>query len=385
MTGGVRPSPRASGLSARVKLTLSYVVLVALAGALLLTVVWLYLLRYVPNDPLSSDTGWAPNQADLVRAFVPPATTAMVALVVFGAVGGWVLAGRMLAPLARLTEAARAADAGTLTRRVAMPGRRDEFRELADSFDGMLDRIEAHVAEQQRFAANASHELRTPLAITRTLLEVARSDPDADVAALWERLASVNERSIELVQALLLLSQADRGGLVREPVDLSLLVEDAAETLLSLAESRGVDLIVTGVPATACGSPTLLGQVAVNLMHNAIVHGDAAGRGDAASPRVTASTRDDGAEVVLTVENGGQMLTPEVVASLAEPFHRGESRVRRGDHDGVGLGLAIVVAIVRAHGGQVQLTPRAEGGLRVVVRLPQAPHVAPRQGRSGPD
>ena len=139
-----------------------------------------------------------------------------------GLVGGWFLAGRMLAPLTRITDATRAAATGSLSHRIRLPGRRDEFRELADAFDGMLARLEAHVAEQRRFAANASHELRTPLAITQTLLEVARKDPDRDTGELVDRLHAVNTRAIDLTEALLLLSRADQRSFPREPVDLSL-------------------------------------------------------------------------------------------------------------------------------------------------------------------
>lgn len=355
---------RRPGLSARVKLTLSYIAVVAGTGAVLLAVVWLFLLRYVPLGPIETARGWAPNQGDLVRAFVPPAAVAMAAVIVVGAVGGWFLAGRMLAPLTRLTAATRSADAGNLSARVDLAGRRDEFRALADSFDGMLDRIEAYVAEQQRFAANASHELRTPLAITRTMLEVARADPSPDVHATLDRLTRVNDRAIDLVEALLLLARVDRGGLVREPVDLSLAVEEAAESLLPLVEARRIDLVVSAEPTFTSGSPALLGQVVINLVHNAIVHGDA-GR----SP-VTVSTRVDGGSVVLVVDNGGDVLEPGTVATLTEPFQRAGARVRRSDHDGVGLGLAIVAAIVRVHGGVLQLVPRAQGGLRAIVRLP---------------
>src|SRR5262249_33156089 len=146
--------------------------------------------------------------------------------------GGWILAGRMLAPLTRITDATRMAASGSLSHRIQLPGRRDEFRELADAFDAMLARLEAHIAEQQRFAANASHELRTPLAITQTLLDVARNDPNCDNGELVDRLHAVNTRAIDLTEALLLLSRSDRRSFTRQPVDLSLIAEEAAETLL---------------------------------------------------------------------------------------------------------------------------------------------------------
>ena len=193
-------------------------------------------------------------------------------LLVFGLVGGWLLAGRMLAPLTRITDATRTAATGSLAHRIRLPGRRDEFRELADAFDAMLARLEAHVAEQQRFAANASHELRTPLAITQTLLDVARNDPNRDNGELVDRLHAVNTRAIDLTEALLLLSRADQRSFTREHVDLSLIAEEATETLLPLAEERGVTIETSGDMTPTIGSHALLLQMATNLVHNAIVH-----------------------------------------------------------------------------------------------------------------
>ena len=170
-------------MSVRLKLTLSYAGFVMLAGALLLGAVWVFLLRYVPRGETVLVHGThvfvSPGRGALLRDFAPAAAISGAFLLVFGLLGGWLLAGRMLAPLARITEATRTAAGGSLSHRIRLPGRNDEFRELADAFDAMLAQLEAHVAEQQRFAANASHELRTPLAITQTLLEVARNDPDA--------------------------------------------------------------------------------------------------------------------------------------------------------------------------------------------------------------
>jgi two-component system sensor histidine kinase VanS len=277
----------------------------------------------------------------------------------------------MLAPLTRITDATRIAASGSLSYRIGLEGRRDEFRELADSFDAMLARLEAHVAEQQRFAANASHELRTPLAITQTLLDVARNDPNGDTAELVDRLHAVNARAIDLTQALLLLSRADQRSFPREHVDLSLVAEEATETLLPLAERRGHTIETAGDPTPAFGSHALLLQLSTNLVHNAIVHN----LPEQGAVWVTTSVQPSSA--VLTVENTGEKLTTQSVATLAEPFQRGSKRVRV-DHAGVGLGLAIVESITRAHEGTLALTPRADGGLRVTVRLPAAP---PHAGR----
>src|SRR4051812_38334548 len=175
---------RAPGLSVRLKLTLSYASFLMLAGALLLAAGYFSLSRGVHPGVIFL----VRSHADLLRDFAPIAVIVMAFLLVFGLVGGWLLAGRMLAPLSHITDATRAAADGSLSHRIRLPGRSDEFRELADTFDAMLARLEAHVAEQQRFAANASHELRTPLAITQTLLDVARKDPDRDTGELVDRL-----------------------------------------------------------------------------------------------------------------------------------------------------------------------------------------------------
>jgi two-component system, OmpR family, sensor histidine kinase VanS len=256
---------------------------------------------------------------------------------------------------------------GSLSHRIALEGRQDEFRELADSFDAMLARLEAHVAEQQRFAANASHELRTPLAITQTLLDVASKDPSGDTGELVARLRTVNGRAIDLTEALLLLSRADQRSFSREHVDLSLVAEEATETLLPLAEKRGVTLETTGDAAHTIGSHALLLQLATNLVHNAIVHN----LPQQGSVWVTTSVRPN--RVLLTVENTGENLASEIVASLAEAFQRGTERIRT-DHAGVGLGLAIAKSITQAHDGTLTLEPRPDGGLGATVELPAAPY-----------
>jgi two-component system sensor histidine kinase VanS len=305
------------------------------------------------------------SHADLLRSFAPIAAQVMAFLLVVGLLGGWFLAGRMLAPLTRITDATRTAATGSLAHRIRLPGRNDEFRELADAFDTMLARLEAHVAEQQRFAANASHELRTPLAVTQTLLDVARRDPDRDNDELVARLHFVNTRAIDLTEALLLLSRADQRSFVREPVDLSLIAEEATETLLPLAETRGVTIETSGDITPTIGSPALLPQMTTNLVHNAIVHN----LPEQGSVWVTTSAHPK--SVVLTVENTGQKLSPQLVATLVEPFQRGSKRIRT-EHTGVGLGLAIVNSITQAHDGTLTLTPRAAGGLCVTVQLPAA-------------
>ena len=361
---------RAPGLSVRLKLTLSYAGFLMVAGVLLLSVVWVFLLRYVPEG-VNTLGPYTPNRGDLERAFVPRAVQALSVLLVVGLVGGWLLAGRMLAPLTRLTHATRLAADGSLSHRIRMEGRADEFRELAVDFDTMLARLEAHDAEQQRFAANASHELRTPLAITQALLDVARADPTRGTAELVDQLHAVNARAIELTEALLLLSRSDRRAFTREPVDLSLAAEEATETLLPLAEARGLTLETSGDVAPTSGSHTLLLQLTTNLVHNAIVHN----LPEHGTVWVTTSAHPK--NVLLTVENTGEKLTPQLVSTLAEPFQRGSKRTRT-DHAGVGLGLAIVKSITQAHDGTLTLAARPAGGLVVTVQLPAAPPHAAR-------
>ncbi|MCL6669221.1 HAMP domain-containing histidine kinase [Streptomyces panaciradicis] len=383
---------RAPGVSVRLKLTLSYAGFLMVAGVLLLAAVWVFLLRYVPDramliNPDERPTGGVfPIRSALLDVFAPRAAAVLAFLLLFGLVGGWILAGRMLAPLTRITDATRRATSGSLSHRVRLPGRRDEFRELADAFDAMLARLEAHVAEQRRFAANASHELRTPLAVSKALLDVARADPHHDTGALIDRLHAVNTRAIGLTEALLLLSRADQRSFDREPVDLSLVAEEATETLLPLAEKHGVTVEACGDIAPTTGSPALLLQLATNLVHNAIVHN----LPEQGTVRVHTAVRPE--TVVLSVENTGEHVTAELAETFAEPFQRGTGRTH-GDHAGVGLGLAIVRTITLAHDGTLTLAPRPAGGLRVTVELPRhgaAPGASPAPpagvgtGRSAP-
>ena len=276
---------------------------------------------------------------------------------------GWLVAGRVLRPLRTMTATTRQISERNLHERLALSGPRDELKDLADTVDGLLARLEAHFAEQQRFAANASHELRTPLAITQTLLDVARNDPQRGNDDLVDRLHFVNARAIDLTEALLLLSRADQRAFAREPVDLSLIAEEATETLLPLAQKRGLTIETSGDASPTVGSPALLLQMATNLVHNAIVHN----LPEHGTVWVTTSVGPTSARV--TVENTGEKLTPQLVATLTEPFQRGTTRIRTDDA-GVGLGLAIVKNITQAHDGTLTLTPRPGGGLCVAVQLP---------------
>src|SRR2546423_3918639 len=299
---------RAPGLSVRLKLTLSYAGFLMVAGVVLLVAGYFSLSRGVHPGVIFL----VQSHGDLLRYFAPIAAGVMTFLLVFGLAGGWLLAGRMLAPLTRISDATRVAATGSLSHRVQLPGRNDEFRELADAFDTMLARLEAHVAEQRRFAANASHELRTPLAITQSLLDVARNDPNRTTDELDERLHVVNARAIRLTEALLLLSRADQRSFRRDRVDLSLIAEESTETLLPLAEKRGLTIETSGDMTPTIGSHALLLQMTTNLVQNAIVHN----LPEQGSVWVRTSVHPKSA--VLTVENTGEQLTPHTVATLAE-------------------------------------------------------------------
>jgi two-component system, OmpR family, sensor histidine kinase VanS len=370
----------------RLRLTLLYGALFFVSGAALLAITYLIFRSasrvnvLVPNGPthraVGRDAATELRYAELVRhstdALHHGLLRSVIVLAIMTVVSialGWLVAGRVLRPLRAMAATTRQISERNLQERLALSGPRDELKDLADTIDGLLARLQTHVAQQQRFAANASHELRTPLALTQTLLDVARNDPERDNGELVERLSAVNTRAIDLTEALLLLSRADQRSFAREDVDLSLVAEEATETLLALAEERGVTIETSGDLAPAVGSRALLLQLSTNLVHNAIVHN----LPEHGNVWVSTSSRADVAE--LTVENTGEKLAPQMVPNLAERFLRGTERVST-EHAGVGLGLAIVESIARAHDGSLTLTPRAAGGLRVTVRLP------PRGGKA---
>jgi two-component system, OmpR family, sensor histidine kinase VanS len=381
-----RRLPHLPSRTVRLRLTLLYGGLFLVSGVALLAIIYL-LFRQDSRVDLIVSTGTPHGSASpealshvtelrytqLVRRSTEDlhqgllkAGIALAIMTVVSIALGWLVAGRVLRPLRAMTATTRQISERNLNERLALSGPRDELKDLADTIDGLLARLEAHVAEQQRFAANASHELRTPLSLTQTLLDVARNDPNRDNAELVDRLHAVNTRAIDLTEALLLLSRTDQRSFTREHVDLSLIEEEATETLLPLAEKRGVTIETSGEMTPTIGSHALLLQLSTNLVHNAIVHN----LPEHGTVWVTTSIHPE--SVVLTVENTGEKLTPELVSTLGEPFQRGSKRVRT-DHGGVGLGLAIVNSITQAHDGSLTLTPRAAGGLCVTVKLPAAP------------
>ncbi|RPF19906.1 sensor histidine kinase [Myceligenerans xiligouense] len=384
MSGPSGAARRSPGPSVRLKLTLSYAGFLVVAGAALFAGL-LAVLRFVPDENLYVyDGGFAPNRSDLLEVAVPTSGAALVFLAIVGLAGGWVLSGRMLAPLDRISQAAALAADGSLTHRVALEGPDDELRRLADTFDVMLGRLQHAFDEQRRFTANASHELRTPHTVTKSLLEVALADREGrDVDRLLTRLHETNERSIVLVESLLQLARLDHDELPTDPTDLSDVVREAVtvrETLATAAaeaapgaspggaEGAAPELVTALDPAPVQGDHVLLVQLVANLLGNAARHNLPAGG------RIEARTGHDAAgRPTLVVENTGAVLDPALVATLTEPFVRGSARTRgRSRPVGSGLGLAVVSSIARAHAANLTLRPRPGGGLVVAVTFDRA-------------
>ncbi|WP_265521181.1 sensor histidine kinase [Oerskovia flava] len=390
MTGATDGAWSGFRVTARLRLTLSYVLFLLAAGAV--SAVCLYaVMRFVPDYPLTAAN---PRDADLpvasrgeiLDAVVQASAVSLVVLALLGSVGGWWLAGRVLRPLAELNAAARAAADGDLARRVGSPGRRrDEFTDLADTFDSMLDRLERDLHGQRRFAANASHELRTPLAVMQAMLDVARADPDdVDVPELLDRLHTTNRRAVELVTALLELAALDRGPLVRTPVVLDVVVEDVIDDVQAEARQHGVEVRADLEPVTVPGDEALLGRLVDNLLRNAVRHN--LPTGGWVDVRVVAERRGPVRDVVtLLVSNSGPDVDARALAVAQEPFARDAAPQWRGQESGErsgstagrpgltashGLGLPLAARIVEAHGGTLRLAPRPGGGVVAAVSLP---------------
>lgn len=363
-----------SRVSARLRLALSYAAFLVVAGGITLFGVYV-VLRYVPNYPLTaanpSDLGEPiATREEILAAVTGVSFGILIALAIVGVVGGWVLAGWVLRPLQRINDAARDAAAGRLDRRIRLQGRNDEFRQLADSFDHMLDQLSDAFAAQERFAANASHELRTPLAVTETLLDVARRNPDGqDYAVLVERLSITNTRAIGLTDALLRLADANAVSASAQRLDLGAIVD----TVVAENRAEAATLAVTvhsdiaGAPVT--GDAALLLQLVGNLLQNALRHNDVRGIVDISSRHDPATARS-----VLRVENTGADYTPGDAARFVEPFLRGEGRVSAlGAQRGYGLGLPLVARIAEVHQADLVVAPRAGGGLIVTVAFADFP------------
>ncbi|MFD4786838.1 sensor histidine kinase [Streptomyces sp. NPDC058459] len=300
---------------------------------------------------------------------------ALLGLAVIAFAFGYAMAGRVLSPLGRITRTARQVAGSDLSRRIELDGPDDELKELADTFDDMLERLQRAFTAQQRFVGNASHELRTPLAINRTLLEVHLSDPDAPVELqqLGKTLLATNERSEQLVEGLLLLARSDNQIVERGPVDLAEVAGQAIDQVRSEAEARSVEIRSGLVPAVVRGNGVLLERIALNLVQNAVRYNVAPdetqreGEG-AESGWVEVSTAVEHGRAVLTVSNTGPVVPAYEIDNLFEPFRRLRTE-RTGSDKGVGLGLSIVRSVARAHGGHISAVPREGGGLVMRVTL----------------
>jgi signal transduction histidine kinase len=278
---------------------------------------------------------------------------------------GWAVSRRVLRPLTAVTTAAQAASQDNLDRRLALDGPHDELKELADTFDAMLARLEAAFASQRRFVANASHELRTPLTEMRTLIDVTTARPAASAAQVEPVLAAIGaavDKSEELIEALLTLARSDRGPGPAELVDLPTAVEDAIDLIgPAAAAARQIQIGTALHDAQVTGDRVLLERLVSNLIDNAVKHNVTGGW-------VLASTRTEAGIAELTVANGGEHIPPGQVTGLFEPFRRLSGRT--GNRPGTGLGLSIVASVARAHGGHAEAHARPDGGLDVQITLP---------------
>ncbi|MER6088762.1 sensor histidine kinase [Streptomyces bluensis] len=290
---------------------------------------------------------------------------ALLGLAVIAFAFGYAMAGRVLTPLGRITRTARAVAGSDLSRRIELDGPDDELKELADTLDDMLERLERAFTAQQRFVGNASHELRTPLAINRTLLEVHLSDPNAPVELqqLGKTLLATNERSEQLVEGLLLLARSDNQIIERKPVDLAEVASQAVDQVHAEAEAKGVEIRGERAPAVVQGNGVLLERIALNLVQNAVRY-NVPDHG-----WVEVTTELQHGQAVLVVTNTGPVVPAYEIDNLFEPFRRLRTE-RTGSDKGVGLGLSIARSVARAHGGHIAARPREGGGLVMRVTLP---------------
>ncbi|MFF4757628.1 sensor histidine kinase [Streptomyces sp. NPDC001292] len=290
---------------------------------------------------------------------------ALLGLAVIAFAFGYAMAGRVLSPLGRITRTARAVAGSDLSRRIELDGPDDELKELADTFDDMLERLQRAFTAQQRFVGNASHELRTPLAINRTLLEVQLSDPHAPVELqqLGKTLLATNERSEQLVEGLLLLARSDNQIVERKPVDLAEVASQAVDQVHAEAEAKGVVIRGECKPAVVQGNGVLLERIALNLVQNAVRYNVAE------EGWVEVTTDVQHGQAILVVTNTGPVVPAYEIDNLFEPFRRLRTE-RTGSDKGVGLGLSIARSVARAHGGHISAQPREGGGLVMRVTLP---------------
>ncbi|KIF77148.1 histidine kinase [Streptomyces sp. 150FB] len=377
----------------RIRLTLLYGGMFLIAGILLLSIIYLLAAQaldvgselpfkivrgQVTSDICNFPSGAQPDQFNVLMNscvnhqrqealdnLLTRSLFALVGLSIIAFAFGYAMAGRVLSPLGRITRTARRVVGSDLARRIELDGPDDELKELADTFDEMLERLERAFTAQQRFVANASHELRTPLAINRTLLEVHLSDPaaPAELQQLGKTLLATNERSEQLVEGLLLLARSDNQLVERKPVDLAEVATRAVDQALGEAQQKGVEIRTECVPAVVQGNGVLLERIALNLVQNAVRYN---------VPEegwVEVSTELQQGQAVLVVSNTGPVVPAYEVDNLFEPFRRLRTE-RTGSDKGVGLGLSIARSVARAHGGRIIAEPREGGGLVMRVTLP---------------
>ncbi len=377
----------------RIRLTLLYGGMFLMAGVVLLLVMYFFVrwafqdaalprldvqpdvLITINNRPYTGDqfNAWldsyqAAQAHNSLDTLLRKSLTVLVALAVIAFIVGYAMAGRVLSPLGRITRTAREVASSDLHRRIELDGPDDELKELADTFDGMLDRLDRSFDSQRKFVANASHELRTPLAINRTLLEVQLSDPaaSADLQQLGKTLLATNERSEQLVEGLLLLARSDNELLERRPVELSEVALRAVEQLRPEAANREVEIRSSLAPVAVSGNGVLLERIALNLLQNAVRYNLADGWVEISTAAVPGGLGE------LVVSNTGPVVPGYELEHIFEPFRRVKGADRTRSDKGVGLGLSIVRSVVRAHGGAIEAVPRVGGGLTIRVRIPGA-------------
>ncbi|MEV6753439.1 HAMP domain-containing sensor histidine kinase [Streptomyces sp. NPDC051214] len=377
----------------RIRLTLLYGGMFLIAGILLLSIIYLLAAQALnvgsdlpfkivsgqvasdscnfPSSPSAGELNNAMNacvneqRQHALDNLLSRSLLALLGLAVIAFAFGYAMAGRVLSPLGRITRTARRVAGTDLSRRIELDGPDDELKELSDTFDEMLDRLERAFTAQQRFVGNASHELRTPLAINRTLLEVHLSDPGApaELQQLGKTLLATNERSEQLVEGLLLLARSDNQIVERKPVDLAEVADRAVDQVRAEADAKGVEIRGERGPAVVQGNGVLLERIALNLVQNAVRYNVP----DEGWVEVT--TEAQHGQAVLVVSNTGPVVPAYEIDNLFEPFRRLRTE-RTGSDKGVGLGLSIARSVARAHGGRIIAEPREGGGLVMRVTLP---------------
>jgi signal transduction histidine kinase len=375
----------------RLRLTVMYGLLFLITGAVLLTIGYELFYRNVNHGgtycselrklglpPVGrcarGSTGeryyeafWAHFRSDALHRLLIEYIFALAAMTVVSVAAGWLLAGRALRPLRDITATARRVSGENLGERISLVGPADELKELADTFDGMLGRLDGAFASQRHFVANASHELRTPLAIMRTEVDVALADPDASVEDLRRMGDAVREtidRCERLIEGLLMLARSEAATGREEPSDLSALAADCVTDYRALAREADVEVVDELEPAWTRGDPALLERMIANLVDNGIRHNGPAGF-------LRVSTQTAGGHVCLSVTNGGPVIDPADAERLTEPFRRLDRAA-----GGFGLGLSIVRSVVDAHGGMTAVRAPETGGLEVRIELPALPRVS---------